>query len=247
MDKDYIKKNISLIIPCTIDASGITNSIRSNEDRLNDLKTALPIWINSDFFKNYIIIENSNYNGPIISDIISSSHNKNIVEYIKYDGQWFDRSLGKGFGWYDQIKTAMNKSNFAQESEIFVFVTGRYIIKNFEKILLNVNREMMCDIKENLTFAFSPVVVFPKTFILDYLLPEWKGIDESKGLSMEHVQSKALLRAIADGYEWELPYEAPIMDTISAIHNKPYKLYPFHDVIIKYYSYLKKFVFESKR
>ena len=247
MNKDHIKNNVTLIVPCTINASGITHTIRPDEDRLNDLKRSLPIWINSNLFKNYIVIENSNYDGLVIDEIISNSPNKDIIEYIKYDGQWFDRSLGKGFGWYDQIKTAMNESIFAQGSDIFVFVTGRYEIKNFEKILLNVNKEIMCDIKENLTFAFSPVVVFPKSFILNYLLPEWKNINELKGLTMEHSQSRALLRAIADGYEWELPYEAPDMDTISAIHNMPYKRYPFHNLIIKYYSYLKKFVFESAR
>ena len=105
----------------------------------------------------------------------------------------------------------------------------------------------MCNLNNNLSFAFSPVTIFPKNFIYDYWLPECKNSNDSIGLTMEHCQARAVLRAIADGYAWQLPSVAPELDAISGTSNLPYYRGFFHSKGLRYYSYLKKFIFEFKR
>tara|TARA_B110000971_G_C20034448_1_gene513335 strand:- start:2508 stop:3254 length:747 start_codon:yes stop_codon:yes gene_type:complete len=248
MNKDFIKKNLTLIIACTVDTKSIIHSKRNNiDDRLNDLNKSLPIWLSKEYFKNIIIVENSNCKPKFFSKIIENSSNSVNIDFIQYDGQDFDRNLGKGYGWAEEVKQAIRSKKFGINSDYFCLVPGRYQIPNFDKILFKANKNLICNINLNLSFAFSPITIFPRNFIENYWLPECKNINDSLGLSMEHCQAKALLRAIADGYDWELPYEGPILNTISAISNTNYNKGFIFSIILKYYSYLKKFVFEFKR
>jgi len=248
MNKNFLKGKVTLLVLCNVDAKSVVGTARSNIlDRLNDFNKSLPIWLNKSYFKNIIIIENSDYKGDLFDEYINNSVNKENIELIVYDGQTYDRKLGKGYGWYDQINKVINESNYAKNSDIFVIVTGRYVIRNFDKIISNTKIPMMCNINSNLKYAFSPITIFPKSFIKNYLLPAISKTNDSMGKAMEHYQADALLRAIADGYEWQLPPEAPDLDVISAFSNKKYDRYLFHSQIIKYYSYLKKFIFEFKR
>ena len=248
MNKKFLKENVSLVLLCNIDPKNVIHTKRDNiEDRVNDFKKSLPFWLNLSFFKNIIIIENSNNDGKIFNHYIRNSINKNNIELIIYDGQKFNRKLGKGYGWYQQIDKILKISKYAKNSNYFVFVTGRYIIQNIEKIIFKTKTTLMCDINSNLTFAYSPVTLFSKNFLKKYWLKYCSKTNDSEDRSMEKQQAKALLRAISDGYQWQLPPEAPDILAISAISNTPYRRNFIHSLIIKYYSILKKFIFEFKR
>lgn len=67
-----------------------------------------------------------------------------------YDGQKYNRKLGKGFGWYQQVDTLLKHPKNAKKTNYFVLVTGRYKIKNIIKILLNANTPFICNINKNL-------------------------------------------------------------------------------------------------
>lgn len=248
LDLDFIKKNLVLFIPCTVDAKGVANTLRENiNDRVSDIEESIISWIELDLFSKILIVENSGYSGNLFN-IIQEKYNKRVhIEILIYDGQNFDRNLGKGYGWYDSIKTGIENSKLGKRSDIFTIVPGRYFIPNAKKILTSLKCNLMCNINNNLTFAFSPISVFKRDFIVNYWIPECKKSDESIGFPMEKYQARAVLRAIADGYEWELPAEDPFLSAISGTSNMPYMNGFFHTIALRYYSYLKKFVFEFKR
>lgn len=248
MDMKFIKNNIVLLVPCTVDAAGVANTQRSNiDDRIADIEISINNWIKLDIFSKILIVENSGYNGCIFKKIQEKYKNHVEIEILIYDGQDFDRKLGKGYGWYHSIKTGIENSYLGKSGNIFTIVPGRYFIPNAKKILTKLSSSMMCNINNNLTFAFSPISVYPRDFIVNYWLPECKKSDESIGMPMEKYQARAVLRAIADGYEWELPAEDPVLYAISGTSNMPYMRGFVHTMVLRYYSYLKKFVFEFKR
>ncbi len=248
MKKNFLKKKVSLVLLCNIDPKNVIHTKRKNvQDRINDFKKSLPFWLNLNLFKNIIIVENSNYVGDLFVTHIKNSINKNKTELMIYDGQKYNRNFGKGYGWYQQINRVLKKSKFANNSDYFVFVTGRYIIKNIDKIISKTKVPLMCDINSNLTFAYSPITFFSKKFLKDYWLKFCSRTNDSKKRPMECQQAKALLRAISDGYKWQLPPESADIVAISAYSNSSYRKNFIHSYIIKYYSYLKKFIFEFKR
>lgn len=248
MKEIFFKKKVSLLLLCNIDPKKVIRTKRKSiQDRISDFEKSLSFWLNLDFFKNIIIVENSNYKGDLFTKHIKKSINKKNIELIIYDGQKFNRKLGKGYGWFQQIDKTLKISKNAKQSEYFVIVTGRYIIRNIKKILLQNKESLMCDINRNLSFAFSPVTFFSKKFLKNYWLKFGSKINDSKGRTMEHQQAKAILRAISDGYRWQLPYEAADIDAISGFSNTNYRRNLFYRISIRYYSYLKKFIFEFKR
>jgi hypothetical protein len=248
MKKNFYKKNVSLVLLCNVDPKNVIHTKRKNiEDRISDFEKSLPFWLSLDLFKNIIIIENSNFKGDLFKKHIRQSTNKKNIELMIYDGQKYNRKLGKGFGWYQQIDKVIKYSKKAKESEYFVIVTGRYIINNIEEMLLKTETPLMCDITKNLSFGFSPVTLFSKDFIKKYWLKFCSQTNDSKGKTMEHQQAKAILRAISDDYKWQLPPVSADIIAVSAISNTAYRRNFLHSLILKYYSYLKKFIFEFKR
>ena len=248
MKKTFFKKKVSLVLLCNVDPKNVIHTKRKNiEDRINDFEKSLPFWLSLDLFKNIIVIENSNFKGDLFKKHIRQSVNKKNIELMIYDGQKYNRKLGKGFGWYQQVDTLLKRSKNAKKTNYFVLVTGRYKIKNIIKILLNANTPLICNINRNLTFALSSVTLFPKHFLKKYWLKYCSKTNDSNNKTMEHQQARALLRAISDGCKWELPSEAPDIDAMSAFSNTPYKKNVIHTLLLKYYSYLKKFIFEFER
>lgn len=248
MKKSFLKKKVSLVLLCNVDPKRVMHTKRKNiQDRINDFEKSLPFWFSLDLFKNIIVVENSNFKGDLFKKHIKQSINKKKIELIVYDGQKYNRKLGKGYGWFQQIDKVLKYSKNAYKSEYFTIVTGRYIIKNIEKMLLKTKNPLMCDLTRNLSFAFSPVTLFSKDFIKKYWLKFCSKTNDSEGRTMEHQQAKAILRAMSDGYKWQLPPVSADIIAVSAISNTPYKRNFLYSLIIKYYSYLKKFVFEFKR
>ena len=51
--------DFSLILTCTIDPKDMPNLVRSNrETRLNDYKKSFNFWVNNNYIKKLILIEN---------------------------------------------------------------------------------------------------------------------------------------------------------------------------------------------
>ena len=127
MKINFFKKKVSLVLLCNVDPKNVLHTKRKNvQDRLDDFNDSLPFWLNQDYFKNIIVIENSNYRGKLFKENIEKSKNKNKTELLIYDGQKYNRNLGKGYGWYQQIDKILKTSKLAKRSDYFVFVTGRY-------------------------------------------------------------------------------------------------------------------------
>jgi len=248
INRTFVSEKITLLILCTVDAKGVLHTGRSDpKERLEDITIALTKWLKLKLFKRVVIIENSNFQGNEIHNVLQNFSDELTTELIVYDGQNFNRNLGKGYGWYQSVMTALSTSKLAASSEYFMLIPGRYFIPNIIKIIDGLRVPLMCNLNSNLTFAFSPVSVFTKQFIEQYWLPECKKTNDSIGLTMEHCQARAVLRAIADGSEWQLPAVAPELDAISGTSNMPYYRGFLHSLGLRYYSYLKKFVFEFKR
>ena len=248
MKKTFFKKKVSLVVLCNVDPKNVIHTKRKNiEDRINDFEKSLPFWFSLNLFKNIIVIENSDFQGDLFKKHIKQSTNKKNIELIVYDGQKYSRKLGKGYGWYQQVNKAIKYSKKAKRSKYFVIVTGRYIIQNIEEMLLKTEIPLMCDITKNLSLGYSPVTLFSKDFIKKYWLKFCSKTNDTKGITMEHQQAKAILRAISDGYRWQLPPMSADIIAVSAISNTAYRRNFLHSLILKYYSYLKKFIFEFKR
>ena len=73
--------DFSLILTCTIDPKDMSNLVRSNrETRLNDYKKSFNFWVNNNYIKKIILIENSNSDLTYFNDVAKSISNKEEEE-----------------------------------------------------------------------------------------------------------------------------------------------------------------------
>ena len=199
------QSKICILLTATIDPMGVPFMQRNDPlVREKDYITALTNWLDKT---GYLILfcENSGYDISRIKKIAEKYKNKEI-EFIQFDGQGFPREFGKGYGELLTIKYSIQHSSLVKHSDYIIKVNGRYFIKNIVKIADGLTRDndvyVVADLKKNLTWADSRVFAFRPSFALDYLTKLQNLINDSKGCYLEHILSRATLKAISDGYKW---------------------------------------------
>jgi len=232
MTNGYTSMNrITILLTATIDPKD-TIFVQRNDPKIreNDYINALKMWLNlikSNIpSPSLVFCENSGYNLDRIRYLLDEY--KNIkTEVIQFEGNNFPSELGKGYGELLIIRYALQNSNIIDSSNYVIKVTGRYFIKNINKMIdvLSMNNDLyvMSDLKKNLTFADSGIFAFKPHFILNYLSFFQNYINDSKGFYLEHALSKAVLRSISDGHKWLPLPSKPIIIGYSGTSNILYK------------------------
>ena len=102
--------DFSLILTCTIDPKDMPNLVRSNrETRLNDYKKSFNFWVNNNYIKKLILIENSNSHLTYFNDVAKSISNKEIEIISSNSNNTYDKKLGKGYGQHLCLKEILSK------------------------------------------------------------------------------------------------------------------------------------------
>jgi hypothetical protein len=221
-----LKNRITVLLTATINPKNIMFVQRNDtKTREGDYINSLKMWLQSNI-PSLVFCENSGYNLNKIKYLLDKYRNIK-TEVIQFEGNNFKSEWGKGYGELLIIKYAIQNSNIINSSDYVIKVTGRYFIKNVNKIInfLSMNNDLyvMADLNKNLTWADSRIFAFKPHFILNYLSSFQDYINDSKGFYLEHALSKAVLRAISDGYKWLPLPSKPIIIGYSGTSNFLYR------------------------
>lgn len=129
-------------------------------------------------------------------DIINEKLKKFIqegrFEYITFDGNNFDKTLGKGYGECEIIEYAYRHSRLIQNAPFVIKITGRIIIpdislfvKGHSKTPTITIQALMPNIKNR--EIDSRLIIAPSLFFPKYFIPLKKNLDDSKGYYFEHL------------------------------------------------------------
>lgn len=115
------------------------------------------------------------------------------VEFLSFQGNDYDKNLGKGFGEFGIVQYAFQHSAFINEAATIIKITGRLIINNIleivriQKLLFgNPKRYVYVeDLKD--TFSFdSRCFIASKGFFVNGFLALQNTINDSAGYYFEH-------------------------------------------------------------
>lgn len=212
-----------ILLTATIDPKGVVLTKRNDPlVREQDHIDALTRWGQLPF--PVVFCENSGYELGKIRSMVGKQ-TKADIEILQFDGQNFPKELGKGYGELNTIKYAITHSQLINNSDYVIKVSGRYFIKNIEKIakalLLHQDTYVMVDLQKNLGFADSRVFGFKPSFISDYLSKRQDLLNDSKGVFFEHVLAQSVLRAVSDGRKWLPLPSKPIIIGYSGTSDTP--------------------------
>ncbi len=173
-----------------------------------------------------VYCDNSGYDLEQLSRIPETIGSTSAWEFISLDGNK-QNDLGKGYGEMEIIRHALSHSSLITPDRRVLKVTGRLSLRNSCSILTNIEKdatsaEIFCDLRGNLRWADSRVFASSVRFLREYLLPLGSTLNDSLGISFEHVLARAAHAAMSDGLAWAMLPETPDLVGVSGTSGTRY-------------------------
>lgn len=194
-----------ILLTACINPKGMNfTALQDGKVRLKQYLDALDFYLQNTNYK-IVFAENSNYD-------ISSKYTKFIdsgrLEILTFQGNNYDKTLGKGFGEALIIKYAIEKSKVLKNATNIIKITGRLIISNITT-LVKYSKTPDC-VYCNLVRAssrkhtcYSIFFIAPRSFYQDYLIPDLGKINDSKCYYFEHVLNDNCKQWEKDSKRWK--------------------------------------------
>ena len=199
MARDFV-----LLLTGTVDPNNMTfTKLLDKEIRRKQYVEAIQYWLGHVNFP-IVFIENSGYD-------LSPGFQKEIAEgrimMHTFDGNNYDRTLGKGYGELSCIETAFEQFEVLRNARFVFKVTGRHKVLNFERYVKQVNDDAEIDLLVNfygfLKYCDSKIFGFSPRFIPDYLLRHKKSLNDSEWVFFENALASAALESISQEYNFK--------------------------------------------
>lgn len=168
-----------------------------------------------------IVCENTNWSLPTQ---FNQYLKDNRLEYITFNGNHFSKERGKGYGEALIILHAIKHSNIISQCKYLIKITGRVKIPNIKQLtnspLFFLNNVIRCNLAEG-NNAESVIFFAPPLILEDILKKHLEEITEyPRGFWFEKIFYKAIVN---DSRVHLIPFtQSPILNGISATHNKKY-------------------------
>lgn len=196
--------SLVLLLTACINPKGMSKTALQDKDkRLAQYKTALD-WYLQNTNVRIVFIENTNFDiSPCYAEYIEQGR----LEILTFDGNNYEKSLGKGYGEALIVEYGFNNSQFIKEAEDIVKITGRLIIKN-TKQLLNHSKSgiVYCNLVKATSRKNTGYSIFfraPKSFYTGYFLKNITLINDDALYYFEHYLNDCCKAWKKDGGKWE--------------------------------------------
>jgi hypothetical protein len=181
--KRMLNSKLVVLLTGTVNPNGmILTQLQDVEIRKMHYIESVRYWSNVPNI--YIVfVENSNTD---LSKELKAIVVQNKFEFLTFNGNDYDKNLGKGYGELKCLEYAVLHSKFIKEADFIFKVTGRYKVLNFQSFINAFYKEptinLLIDFKLNLTFSDSRFFGFAKKFIFDYLMKYEFILNDSQGV-----------------------------------------------------------------
>lgn len=195
-------ENTVILLTACVNPGGMPSTVLQDVSvRLRQYKEALLFYLLNTNFR-IVIVENTEFD--FRTDFLKYIKNGRL-EYLTFNGNDYNKCLGKGYGECLIIEYAMNNSLMLQKSEYIIKITGRLIIENISQLCHIAdlsqcdNLQVACNIRPSKRFATSTFAIFRKEFLKQFFLPYINNVNESKGIWFEHVLYNSIQKSVKDG------------------------------------------------
>ncbi len=241
---NYMDDVILLLTACINPNGMLYTAIQDTELRKKQYIESLTFYLTQTQYK-IVFVENSNID---ISHLYQKEISEGRLECITFNGNNFDRSLGKGFGEALILEYAFHHSKFIAQCHYIVKITGRIIVENVLELmgscLLNKKR-VYCELGLREKTALSVFFVAHKDFI-SLFLSKKDSINDSANCYFEKVLFQSILEwKKGVGHKYNHFYLPIRMRGVSGSTGMVYPYGNKMKALVKYvlYFFLKPFLF----
>jgi hypothetical protein len=187
--------------------------------RLQDYLSALGMWLASGAAPRVVFCENSGYDLAPFRRLGTAGGGE--IELISFSGNHYGAEKGKGYAEIKMIEHALRESELLAGSEVVIKCTGRLSVPNSVRVMRSIAAsefDVMCSLKQYLSFADSRFFAATPAFFRQCLLPKSEVIDDHAGVYFEHALARATAGAVAESRLWRPFPILPRIEGISGTH-----------------------------
>lgn len=210
-----------ILLTSTVDPCGMSEtSLTDPEIRKNQYLDAISYYLESTDLK-IVICENtlSNY-----SNEIKNPKKNGRIEFLTFNGNNYNPTLGKGLGEALIIEYALRNSKFIDYKTIVIKVTGRIKILNIQSIIRTITKSkysidtIWCELSNSNWIKTTCFAVGSRWLYLSAL----NHINLIKQLNYNISIEKTFCKSIAAAKTLKIKKFYPIIEGINGSRNKPY-------------------------
>src|SRR6266542_3820804 len=146
----FEKKQVIFLTGCINPGGMLFTKLQDPQDRKHQYIDAISFYLKTTTLP-ILFVENS---GIDISEIFREEILKKRLEIITFNGNGYDKRLGKGFGEMMIIEKALQDSVFLKQADFVFKITGRYKLLNLKDFVNQYEKkdcvELMVDLKQRL-------------------------------------------------------------------------------------------------
>jgi hypothetical protein len=200
-----VHRSVVLLLTATIDPGATYMVTRSDSlTRLGDYEHSLGTWLSSGSVDKIVFYENSGYDLSSLKKIALQFPSRE-VEFHSFLGNQNGTTRGKGYSELAGILRTIEESELITQNAVVAKCTGRLTVRNARKLFdltTSSDFDVMCTLKNYLTFADSRLFVATPEFITQYLGSRQEMISDIDGIFLEHALACATMTALADRKKW---------------------------------------------
>lgn len=183
------KNQYVILLTACLNPNGMSfTALQAVNEREEQYLKALDFYLQHTGYK-IVFVNNS---GENIAHKINDKSGR--VEFLSFDGNNFEKNLGKGYGEFLILQYAFQYSQFIKHSQYIIKITGRLIVENLSKVIFLNDRVLL--FPKNKIYAIkndvdrvidSRCFVASKEFLVDFFLAKGNLVNDTNGYYFEHL------------------------------------------------------------
>lgn len=185
--------NIVILLTSCVNPNGMAfTAIQDPVVRLSQYQNSIDWYLRHTNYK-IVVTDNSGYD---FSVTYAKEVAQGRIEILFFDGNNYDKSIGKGYGEAKIIDYTIAHSSFITTETNIVKITGRLKVLNINKLLWNYYSGVMIwtYILGDRIICDSRFFVAPVAFFVDYFLKEIDSLNDSHGYFFENLLFKKYIQ-----------------------------------------------------
>ena len=192
-----------LLMTACINPQGMSKTaLQDWRKRLSQYKLAIDWYLHNTDIK-IVFIENTNFD---ISAEYAYFIKQRRLEILTFNGNNYNKKLGKGFGEALIIEYGFKNSYLLNEAQDIVKITGRLIIKNTNQLMKYSKKGILyCNLVKASSRTNTSYSIFfraPKSFYTEYFLKNINLINDEELYYFEHYLNDCCKQWRKDGKLW---------------------------------------------
>lgn len=225
---------VILLTACVNPNGMVLTQLKDSSTRLEQYLSSIHFFLKKVNCK-IVVVENSNFD---FSPYFTKEIEEKKIECLHFDGNTYDKFIGKGYGEACIIEYALSNSYFIKNTTAIIKITGRFKIDNIRtvvKLCNNKSNTIYTMYSRKVPYVFKSVLVIAPVGFWKLFVSQKEQINDSKKIYFEHLLYRLSIISSKSGTYRISMFKCPVKyNGFSGTSGDKYKNDSFFEWLFKY-------------